>query len=287
MLSALLLANAGSGSADKVKDVSIPGRWIRDPAAVTLEDVRGADLIALFGGDGTMQMTLSQILRELPIGELPPVAVLPFGTTNMNARALNRARSRRACVESLNRVIQSGSLPIEQRSLVRADNGQVPEYGFFFGLGVIAEVVERWNQNRKQGALANQLKSLWAMIAGLRSVSSATLLTIDGELSSVYGLLGSTLDRLLFGSRPYWGDGKSGDLRLTWIDADAPDLFRHAPDILRGKAHMTAVQGYHSRPADQVQLGFTGPYILDGEIFHSTGRSLTIARTEPISWITL
>ncbi len=287
MLNALLIANAGSGSGDRVKDVSLPGQWLRDPAAVSIEQVRQADLIALFGGDGTMQMTLTQILRELPISELPPVAVMPFGTTNMNAKALNRASSRAACVSSLERVIRSGNLPIEPRSLVGVDTGQGLEYGFFFGLGVIAEVVQRWNQERKPGALANQLKSAWAMIAGLSSVSSATALTIDGSPGSVYGLLASTLDRLLFGSRPYWGEGAPGDLRLTWIDADAPSLFRHAPDILRGKAHMAAVPGYHSRSADQAELTFSGPYILDGEIFHSSGGSLTIRRTEPVRWICL
>lgn len=287
MLNALLIANAGSGSGSRAEHLSLPGRWLRDPAAVTAEDVRAADLIALFGGDGTMQMTLSQILRGLPIADLPPVAVLPFGTTNMNAKALNQRRGRKACVASLETVIRSGSLPIEPRPLVRVDDGKRPEYGFFFGLGVIAQVVERWNQERKPGALANQLRSFWAMISGLRSVSSATSLQIDGEPSSVYGLLGSTLDRLLFGSRPYWGNGRPGDLRLTWVDADAPELFRHAPDLLRGKARMAAIPGYHSRIADQVELSFEGPYILDGEIFHSSGSSVKIARTEPVRWLSL
>ena len=287
MLKALLIANASSGSGKQTARLSLPGHWIRDPATVSAADVRAADLIALFGGDGTMQMTLTQILRELPVADLPPVALLPFGTTNMNAKALNQARSRKACVASLERIIRSGALPIQPRPLVRVDDGERPEFGFFFGLGIIAQVVERWNLERKPGAIANQLKSLWAMITGLRSVSSSTVLSIDGEPGRVYGLLCSTLDRLLFGSRPYWGSGRPGDLRVTWIDADATDLFRHAPALLRGKARMAAVPGYHSRSADQVDLSFQGPYILDGEVFHSSGRSLKIARTEPIPWLSL
>ena len=50
---------------------------------------------------------------------------------------------------------------------------------------------------------------------------------------------------------------------------------------------MAAVPGYHSKAADHVELGFEGPYILDGEIFHSSGRSVRIARTEPIRWLSL
>jgi hypothetical protein len=287
MLNALLIANAGSGSGKHLKHVSLPGRWIRDPATVVADDVRAVDLVALFGGDGTLQMTMSQMLRELPAADLPPVAVLPFGTTNMNALALNQAKGRRAAVRSLEAIIRSEACPTHPRSLVRVEQGGSVEHGFFFGLGVIAQIVERWNEERQAGALANQIRSFWAMITGLRSVSSSTRIFLDGEPHSVYGLLASTLDRLLFGSRPYWGDGKPGGLRFTWVDADAPDLFRHAPDLLRGKARMAAVPGYFSTAAETMNLEFEGPYILDGEIFHSDGRSLKISRSEPIHWLSL
>ena len=287
MLNALLIANSASASGAKTRQLSLPGRWIWDPSVVSAEDVRSADLIGLLGGDGTMQMTMSQILRDTPIADLPPVAVLPFGTTNMNAKALNQAQSRKACLASLERAILSGNIPIQPRPLVQVDDGERTEYGFFFGLGVIAQVVKRWSEERKQGALANQLRSLLAMVRGLSSISSATPVTINGENSSVYGLLASTLDRLLFGSHPFWGESQPGDLRLTWVDADAPDLFRHAPNLLRGKAHMAGIPGYHSRTAEEVDLSFQGPYILDGEIFHSSGRSVKIARTEPVRWLSL
>lgn len=287
MLNALLIANAASGAGKRLDGLSLPGRWIRDPASVTPEDVRQADLLALFGGDGTLQRTLSQLLREMPAADLPPVAVLPYGTTNMNAKDLNQARSRRKAAASLEEQIRTGRLNTRARSLVMVESDDVVEHGFFFGMGVIAQVVEHWNEQRKPGALANQLRSAWAMVTGLSGISSATDIFLDKNHYRVYGLLASTLDRLLFGSRPYWGDGSSGDLRLTWVDSDAPDLIRHAPDLLRGKARMAAVPGYHCRPLVTAELSFEGPYILDGEIFHSAGRSLKITRSEPIHWLSL
>lgn len=287
MLNALLIANAESGAGAHLDGLTLPGRWIRDPASVSLADVHEAELLALFGGDGTLQMTLSQILRELPVAELPPVAVLPFGTTNMNATALNRTRSRKAAVAGLETAIRSGRLPVRPRGLVRVDDAGTVQHGFFFGLGVIARVVERWNDERRAGALANQARSLWAMLTGLSGITSETRISLDGTAHSVYGLLASTLDRLLFGSRPYWGEGAAGDLRLTWVDADAPALIRHAPDLLRGKARMAGVRGYHSRSAEAVELCVDGPWILDGEIFHSADRSLKISRSEPIHWLSL
>ena len=72
MLNALLIANAGSGAGSRLDGLNLPGRWIRNPAAVTPEDVRDADLLALFGGDGTLQKTLSQLLRQMAAADLPP-----------------------------------------------------------------------------------------------------------------------------------------------------------------------------------------------------------------------
>ena len=96
MLNALLIANARSGAAGRLPDVDLPGRWILDPAEVTAEDLTSADLVAFFSGDGTVQITLSQVLRQVPAAALPPIAMLPFGTTNMNARDINRHQRRRA-----------------------------------------------------------------------------------------------------------------------------------------------------------------------------------------------
>ena len=287
MLNALLIANDRSGTSHRLTRSSLPGHWVSDPASVTEAQVRAADIIALFGGDGTMQKTLSQILRKVPAGELPPVALLPFGTTNMNAKALNGAQSKRAAVESLRQAICSGSFRETTRPLLRIRSGAAIEHGFFFGIGIIAEVVERWNEQRKGGALANQAHSLWAMITGLRNVKSATPVTIDGKAHSVYGLLASTLDRLLFGSHPFWGDQLSGELRLTWVDSDARNLLQHAPALLRGKARMAAVPGYECRAATAVELAFSGSFIIDGEIFHLKDESLTITRSDAIRWLAL
>jgi hypothetical protein len=108
MLNALLIGNPASALGQRLAGVRVPGRWITDPSTVTADDVRGAELIALFGGDGTMQITLSRLLEEIPTSELPPVALLPFGTTNMNAADINRARGRKAAVARLDREVRSG-----------------------------------------------------------------------------------------------------------------------------------------------------------------------------------
>lgn len=287
MLNALLIANARSGSAGRLHGIDLPGRWILDPAKVTPDDFIAADLVAFFAGDGTLQVTLSELLRELPVSSLPPVALLPFGTTNMNARDLNRTQRRRAAADRLSRIIRTGNFESLTRPLLRVRQGEHTEYGFFFGLGVIAEVVSRWHGQRGGSAATNQLRTLQAMVSGLRRIESISRIELDGAPCEVYGLLATTLDRLLFGSRPFWGGGRPGDLRLTWVEAHAPHLLRHAPALLRGRSDMARIPGYESKTVDSVELALDGPYIIDGEIFHTKGQSLTITRSEPLTWIVL
>ncbi|MGE0625197.1 MAG: diacylglycerol kinase family protein [Pseudomonadales bacterium] len=287
MLNALLIANARSGAAGRLADVDVPGRWVLDPSAVTGEDVAGADLLAFFAGDGTVQVTLSQLLRTLPVEALPPVAMLPFGTTNMNAKDINHRQRRRAAAASLTRVIRTGRFEPLTRSLLRIEDGVRVEHGFFFGMGVIAEVVARWHAERGAATATNQIRMVRAMASALTGISALHAVDLYGQPTTVYGLLATTLDRLLLGSRPFWGGGRPGDLRVTWIDANAKHLLRRAPALLRGNAGLEHVPGYESRAPDHLTLSFTGPYILDGEIFHPNGQSLTIQRSEPVTWIAL
>lgn len=287
MLNAVLIANAGSGAGRKLRGVDLPGHWIRNPACVAAGDVARADLLALLGGDGTVQKTLSQLLAVLPADALPPIAVLPFGTTNMSAGNLNRVRGHREAVKSLDRIVRGGSFECQRRSLLRVQDGPASHYGLFFGMGVIADVVAQWNRERGEGAAVNRLRTLRAMAGGLRKISSARPICLNGAAHSVYGLLATTLDRLLFGSTPFWGEGRRGDLRLTWVGADARHLLRHAPGLLRGSPRMARLPGYFSQAGDAVTLEFEGPFILDGEIFSAPGRPLTIERTEPLNWIRL
>ena len=129
--------------------------------------------------------------------------------------------------------------------------------------------------------------TLQVMASALRRISAAHSIQLDGRDRSVYGLVATTLDRLLLGSRPYWGGGRPGAVRVTWVEATAPHLLRHAPALLRGDAGLSRVPGYESRSVERISLAFAGPYILDGEIFHPAGQSLTIQPSEPITWIVL
>ena len=81
-----IVSNAGSGRNRRRSEL------LRVPDALTDLLVREPDLIAVNGGDGTVQAVLSAWARLRDAGSvpeaLPPLAVLPAGSTNMTAHDL-------------------------------------------------------------------------------------------------------------------------------------------------------------------------------------------------------
>lgn len=287
MLKTLLIGNPDSGAGHLISALDLPGHWLRDPSRLDADDCLEADLIALFGGDGTVQKTISHLLSTIPCWQLPPVAVLPFGTTNMTAANLNRSGSRSAAVQRLRWMIDHEQLTLQTRSLLRVVHGGITEHGFFFGLGAIATAVEAWNRDRRVAPLSNRLRSLVAVAQGLSRASSSHCIAMNGSSHDLYALLITTLDRLLLGCRPYWGDGLAGPMRLTSIDAGTPHLLARAPALLRGSPRMAQRPGFHSTSSDSARFGFKGPFVLDGEIAYLQGGDLTITTTPPLRWVTL
>lgn len=287
MLKTMLIGNPASGAGHLISALDLPGHWVREPSSLDADDCLDVDLIALFGGDGTVQKTVSRLLTTIPCWQLPPVAVLPFGTTNMTAANLNSGRSRAATVRSLRWMIEHEQLTLQSRPLLRVDHGKVTEHGFFLGLGAIAAAVQNWNQDRHAAPLSNQLRSAAAVVKGLRAANASHRITMNGSELDLYALLITTLDRLLLGCRPYWGDALAGPLRLTWIDAGTPNLLARAPALLRGSPRMAHRPGFHSMSPERVQLGLKGPFILDGEITDPESGELTITATPPLKWVTL
>ncbi|MEZ5552637.1 MAG: diacylglycerol kinase family protein [Pseudomonadales bacterium] len=287
MLKTILIGNPASGAGRLIGALELPGHWVRDPSRIDADACLDADLIALFGGDGTVQKTVSSLLATIPCPQLPPVAVLPFGTTNMTAANLNCSRSRAAAVRSLRWMIEHEQLTLQSRPLLRIVHGEVTEHGFFFGLGAIATAVQAWNQDRRAAPLRNRLRSAAAVLQGLRTANASHPIAMNGSELDLYALLTTTLDRLLLGCRPYWGEALAGPLRMTWIDAGTPNLLARAPALLRGSPRMAQRAGFHSSSPARVQLGLNGPFILDGEIKDPQSNELTVTATQPLKWVTL
>ena len=255
------------------------------PYAITDLARRGIDLLLVNGGDGTLQHTLTGILRNESFDRIPLVAPLRGGRTNMTAKDLGATRNPLHGMRAVVDAARSGRLHerFVHRPVMRVsfDRGQRSEYGMFFGIGMIPRAIslvhEVFPPGRTQGSLGAGLVTM-ALVAKTALRPRAGILVpdkvdvqLDGEaLDRAEFRLGisTTLQKLFWGLDPFWGQER-GDLRMTFIASDGQRFAAAAPGVLWGRppAFTTPENGYVSRNVDRAQLRLSCGFTIDGEIY--------------------
>ena len=249
-----------------------------------LPDLSRFSLLVLAGGDGTLQRTLTEALAQTPASALPPIAVLPAGRTNMSAVDLNRHRRFRQCAKTLDEMIDGALPPATARPLVRVDQADSRQYGWFFGLGAVCFGVAHWKSDRPGSQLGTTLRTAWSSAKGFLASSEQQTVHWNGETRQVFAMIATSLNRLLFGCRPYWGDGEG--MHNTWVFAEAQGRVRRGLRLLRGDASLGRLPGYASGDRTDLELELDGPYVIDGELFDNRG-PLRLSLSEPLRWLAL
>lgn len=264
------------------------------------------ELLVVMGGDGTLQAVLTVLLRQG--SALPPLLVIPAGTTNMSAADLGARRRPQAALRALAQWRRgAGPAPAScQRAALRVDMlegaewaaGHEAQYGLFFGAGAIHSGVRYFQQRVRaagvRGMLGPALTFGHMLLTLLRSRPHPLLPShrarFDGDSTSRDGdwllVLASTLDRLLFGSHPYWGV-ESAPLHFTAVEYRPRRLLRTLVPVLRGRGAGNAREsdGYISRNLHALTVDGIRDYVIDGECY-SVARGLRITATRPLSFLT-
>lgn len=299
-LAALESQVAGAGGA-----ISYQRLEAMDDLPGILEDLtqQGVEVIAIAGGDGTVQAVLTELLKNPLAAKMPKLAILPCGTTNMTAADVGlRGRPATALVRLLAQWRKGDLGPYEcRRHVLRVENavGYPPQWGMFFGAAWIYQAI----QICRDKVESRGLRSDWA--AGITLIGM--LLTqlvrhdvfrgeemerlIDGgaAVTGLYSLmLATTLDRLVMGSRPFWNQG-GGPVRLTSIRYPPRRLWSAGPRILYGgEQRRFPSDDYESRGAGRVELVMSCPFTLDGELFETVpGRAVIITADDEVTFIRL
>ncbi len=260
---------------------------------VTPEDIAAAlvemaaqqvDVLAVCGGDGTVQATLTALFHTKPFGVRPPLALLAGGTTNMTAADVGIAGKPAPALQRLLAWSEgSGSVGhIERRGVLRVDRGPdcTPFFGMFFSAAGIVQVTRaRWDTRRRarshvmRGALGTAL-TVGRYVLGLalrRRVVEPTSIAIrlDGQTcdpADYLALFITTLVRLSPGIYPYWGE-EAGPLRYTAVAYQPRHLLLATPSLLRGKPnrYLTPEFGYTSKNIYEAVLQLEAECALDGQ----------------------
>lgn len=257
---------------------------------------QGIDILAVNGGDGTLQRALTVMLQDGTFAHPPLIAPLRGGRTNMNAIDIGSQRSPVAALSALLAAAQNGSMAerIVERDVLRIDLGPETgvQYGMFFGAGVLHRAIECKHQllpeRHFQGLLgAGVFTGVLVVRAALGSVRG--LLTPDNMEIRLDGkpigrdayqvVMATTLARLFLGIRPFWGH-EAAPIRFTAIAAGAARTVSTPIRILCGYPPPQRLRdtGYTSHNVRRIEIALDCGLLIDGELFPP--RSGRIVRIE-------
>jgi len=267
-----------------VRHVELP---TMDRLGETLSSLAKDDVqvLVLNGGDGTVQAVLTELCERRPFENLPFLAILPRGMTNMTAEDVGL---RGKAPQALRLLLTCASLEelqlhVVRRRIIRLENAAEfpPQCGMFFGaVGVVQAIDicrERVHTMGLQAGWASGVTLAGMLIGWLfrrknREVIKPETVRVsyDGKSAKEVPtllLLATTLDRLILGSRPFWNQDEK-PLRYTRIAYPPKALLRKAPRILfGGEKRELPEDTYESHSCQRIELTLDSPFTLDGQIF--------------------
>jgi hypothetical protein len=265
-------------------------------------------VLAINGGDGTVQAALTELHNGGHFGDFPPpVAVLPSGKTNLIALDLGARGDPIATLERLIEVAQFDLSPhIVARELIalRSGSGEgKPVLGMFLGGAGLADTMLYCRDKVYPLGLPNGLAHVitaFALLAKsvLRLKGSflppdpnplnVTMRERGNMLSGRFSLLAvTTLEKLLLSGELAGRHG--GGLKLLAIEQKPASLLRALAAGLGGKLGRSNVRGVHFEETDQItNESDCSNVILDGETFLAErGRPIHLSPAQALSFVKL
>ncbi|MEM1155389.1 MAG: diacylglycerol kinase family protein [Pseudomonadota bacterium] len=264
----------------------------------------GVNVLAINGGDGTAASLLGKLVDGGLFDPLPTIILLPGGTANMTAGDVGVTGSLAKATERFCAWCEGPrdeAEKVEQRALMKVmlEHDGVTHYGMFLGGGAViqeteyahAEVHARGLRDDFSLALTT-LRTVWGLVRNDPKFSRYVTIqmSLDGDQAVTRDTLIlaiSTLQRLAFGMRPFFGN-EEGRVRLTLFERGCSRFFRTFVSIIRGRPNRNAIpaSGYCSHNADTIALQMNGKLNLDGEILMAQGR-VDISAIGPLNFLRL
>jgi diacylglycerol kinase (ATP) len=251
-------------------------------------------IIIVNGGDGTLLQVLTYLKKKPNQAYTPSLVLLQAGTTSM-------AFGDVGCKGHLNNVINKvidyskGKTSVLKATLNPVLQMTLPEKnmtvcGMFFGAGAIYNGIFYCRQKIHTKGVRGELGPSMAMIRYIfdwltvNKMTTSTQASIEIDqaptLTGDFAIItATTLNRLLMGVYPFWGQGKSNDtISLTLIKKNAPKATKAFMKILRGKdpAVESNVDYYRSVCPTKTTLVIDDGFTLDGELFGQSGVSTKV-----------
>lgn len=262
-------------------------------------------VLAINGGDGTVQAALTEMHHGGHFdGNMPPVAVLPSGKTNLIALDLGAQGEPVAALEKLLELASSDlSSHLVARELISLSGGSEshsPVIGMFLGGAGLADVMlycrERIYPLGLPNSVSHFITALALMARQLFGVNAKFLPPepaplkvrmrkgdqIDGRFSFLFV---TTLEKLLLSSE-FTSHGK-GALKFVAVEQRPFALIRALFASFIGRLGRKKLDGVHIEEADEIAIeGDASKVILDGETFQAgLGKPILLRPAQPLSFV--
>lgn len=264
-------------------------------------------VLAINGGDGTVQAALTELVNGKHFGDqLPPVAVLPNGKTNLIALDLGAQGDPIVALQRLLDLAEgdlSGHLVARELIALTSESRTEPAIGMFLGGAGLADSMVYCRDKIYPLGLPNGLSHvitafavLLRQLLGLKTrflPPSPTPIEVTvkqfGTLHGRFALLAvTTLEKLLLGSE--LRSTGHGPLKLLAIDHRSSSLVRGLfAGVTRQLGSRPLPPGVHIEEAEEISIeGDGSSVILDGEVFEARrGHPIRLKPAAPLSFVRL
>ncbi len=297
MRKAGLIVNPRSGKAGG-KGLALAGMLRGDPLVTLrvierfeqiggfLDDMARAGVTDLFisSGDGTIHELLTQLGERRPFAELPRLALLPHGTTNMTAADLGFRHRPLAALAGAIRTLSFTDL--RSRPTIRCVNPRDgrPRHGMFVGTGAAAAGTKYC----QDAFNARGIRGQWATFGTLATAVARSLFTAAGprdltRLDRPHDItveadgqcrasgqqllaMSTTLEKLVLHADPFWGP-REGAIRTSVFPYPLPSVVRWLLPVMYGGENRKGPPRTLSFCSDDVSVTSNAMFVIDGEFF--------------------
>ena len=265
-------------------------------------------VLVINGGDGTVQATLTELYNGGHFeNELPPVAVLPSGKTNLIALDLGAKGDPIATLERLIELARTDELasytvPRELIALRRRGAEDRPVIGMFLGGAGLAETMLYCRHKIYPLGLPNSVShglTFLAYVAQLvlklkasylpaPATTTELVMPARDRISGRFALLAvTTLNKMLL-SGTMGGEGR-GPLKVVAIEEKTGSVLRALAAALTGGYKGKKMRGIHFEEVHELTIeGDSSHVILDGETFRTElGSPIHLMPAQPLSFVKL
>jgi hypothetical protein len=264
-------------------------------------------VLAINGGDGTVQAALTELYNGGHFGgDPPPVAVLPSGKTNLIALDLGARGDPIETLEQLIALARGGDLsaytvPRELIALRRGDAQSRPVIGMFLGGAGLADTMLYCREKIYPLGLPNGIAHLITAFALLMKIvlrvkasflpPDPVPMSVSLSKSAIHGRFSlfavTTLEKLLLSNELH--GRRSGKLKLLAVEEQPMSMLRGLAASIAGKLGRSPVRGVHVEESDEITIeADSSSVILDGETFKAErGQAIHLRLAEPLSFVKL